>query len=131
MKTNIRILIIGLVCILIGTAVGFFTAGRITKQRIHKKVEMQEPPKFKLHLEEKLDLSTEQQEHFNTVFKEHMVRMRQMDQELFENRAAEFEKLFADLKTGLNKEQQDQLDNFEQRFKNRKHKRMPPHHNRE
>jgi hypothetical protein len=122
MKTNLRILLISLVCLVLGVAIGFFSAGRITKKRIHQKVEMQKPPKFKLRLEEKLDLTKEQQETFNSVFMEHMQRMRSMDKEMFDNRSKEFNNLFNALKNDLDSDQIQVIERFEERFKNRKHR---------
>ena len=105
MKTNLRIVIIGLICLTLGVVIGFFTAGRITKKRIHQKVEMQQPPRFKSILEEKLDLTPAQQDAFDSVFKEHMGRMQAMDKEMFEKRKSEFDALFSDLKQGLDEAQ--------------------------
>ncbi|MFT5724016.1 MAG: hypothetical protein ACI9JN_001133 [Bacteroidia bacterium] len=127
MKTNLRILTIGLICLIIGGAIGFFTAGRITKKRIHNKVEMQKPPKFKQRLEEKLDLTAAQQVKFNSVFMEHMNRMQTINKGMFEKRATEFELLFSDLKVGLDTDQIQKVKKFEKRFKNRKHRPNPPH----
>lgn len=127
MKTNVRIVIIGLICLTLGVVLGFFTAGRITKKRIHQKVEMQQPPRFKSILEEKLDLTTTQQEAFDNVFKEHMGRMLSLDKEMFEKRKLEFDALFSDLKQGLNEDQIKEVERLEERFKSRKHRPKPKH----
>lgn len=111
----------------LGVVIGFFSAGRITKKRIHDKVEMQRPPMFKTRLEEKLALTPAQQESFNNVFKEHMEKMHSMDEEMLIKRKAEFESLFSDLKQGLDSEQIEEINRFEQRFKSRKHRRKPQH----
>ena len=127
MKTNLRILLIGLICLTLGVVIGFFTAGRITKKRIHQKVEFQKPPKFKERLEEKLALNAEQQDAFNIVFKEHMDRMHQMNEEMSQERSAEFDKLFKALKTGLTPEQVKKIERFEERMKARKNRPRPQH----
>jgi len=127
MKTNLRIVIIGLICLTLGVVIGFFTAGRITKKRIHQKVEMQQPPRFKSILEDKLDLTPAQQDAFDNVFKEHMGRMQAMDKEMFEKRKAEFDALFSDLKQGLDEAQMKKLERFAERFKSRKHRPRPEH----
>ncbi len=127
MKTNLRILLIGVICLTLGVVIGFFAAGRITKKRIHQKVEFQKPPKFKERLEEKLSLTPEQQVTFNDVFNKHMNRMREMDQTMFQKRRVEFDTLFSELKLGLDEKQVKKVERFENRLKERKHRRIPPH----
>ncbi len=127
MKTNLRIVIIGLICLTLGVVIGFFTAGRITKKRIHQKVEMQQPPRFKSILEEKLDLTPAQQDAFDSVFKEHLGRMQAMDKEIFEKRKSEFDALFSDLKQGLDEDQLKKVEQFAERFKSRKNRPRPEH----
>ena len=127
MKTNLRILLIGTICLTLGVVIGFFAAGRITKKRIHQKVEFQKPPKFKERLEEKLSLTPEQQVTFNDVFNKHMNRMREMDQTMFQKRRVEFDTLFSELKLGLDEKQVKKVERFENRLKERKHRRRPPH----
>ncbi|MCO4818942.1 MAG: hypothetical protein KC517_04905 [Bacteroidetes bacterium] len=127
MKTNLRILLIGVICLTLGVVIGFFAAGRITKKRIHQKVEFQKPPKFKERLEEKLSLTPEQQVTFNDVFNKHMNRMREMDQTMFQKRRVEFDTLFSELKLGLDEKQVKKVERFENRLKERKHRRRPPH----
>ena len=127
MKTNLRIVIIALVCLTLGAVIGFFTAGRITKKRIHQKVEMQRPPMFKSVLEEKLELTSAQQEQFDIVFKEHMQRMHRLDEDMFTKRKTEIDTLFSELKQGLGTEQIEKLDRFANRFKSRNHRRNGQH----
>merc|ERR1711879_260764 len=117
MKTNVRIIVIGIICLVMGLAIGFFAAGRITKKRIHQKVELQQPPKFKQRLEEKLELTAEQQETFNSVFKAHMNRMREMDKQMFEKRRTEFDSLFTELTVGMSDKQIKKIERFETRLK--------------
>lgn len=126
MKTSLRITIIGVTCLVLGGIIGFFAAGRITKNRIHKKVEMQQPPKFKSRLEEKLALTPEQQEQFDSVFMAHMDRMKALDQDMFAHRKAEINQLFKELKKDLNEQQVKTIEKFESRFKSRKHRQKPP-----
>lgn len=127
MKTNLRILLIGIICLTLGVVIGFFTAGRITKKRIHQKVEFQKPPIFKKRLEEKLELTSEQQDAFNSVFKQHMGRMREMDKQMHQKRGAEFDSLFTDLKVGLSQDQVKIIERFAERMKARKDRPRPPH----
>jgi uncharacterized protein YneF (UPF0154 family) len=124
MKTRRLIITVGIVSLLLGVAIGFFTAGRITKRKIHRMVEMKKPPMFKYNLEDKLQLSPEQQEDFDRVFHEHMGRMRQIDQNARKQTVQEFEQLFNELNEGLDETQSKKLQRFKKRFIER-HKRAP------
>lgn len=128
MKLNTKILIISLVCLILGGLIGFFTAGRIVKKRIHNMVEYQRPPLFKEHLEHKLNLNDEQQLMFDRMFHDHMMRMKSIDQGTRAKRAEEFRKLFNELETALDESQKKDLEKFRLRLEAR-HKRrnfQPP-----
>ena len=124
MKTRRLIITVGLISLLLGIAIGFFTAGRITKRRIHRMVEMKKPPMLKERLEERLDLSTEQQEEFDRIFLDHMDRMRQIDRNMRKETIQEFEQLFNALDDELDESQSEKLEKFKKRFIER-HKRRP------
>lgn len=119
MKTKNKIIAFGLIGVLIGGFLGFFLAGRLTKKRIHQKVEMQRPPMFKNRLEEILELDDQQQMVYDSVFHSHMNRMRAIEDSVHVLRKAEFERLFTELKTGLSEEQVQKLDKFSNRMKKR------------
>ncbi len=124
MKTNGKIITIGLLCLILGSVIGFFIAGRITKKRIHQMVEMQRPPMFKHRLEDQLNLSNEQKLVFDETFEEHMGRMRGIDRGIRKHRDAEINRLFSEIEINLNAEQLTTLKNMRQRMgKREKHKR--------
>lgn len=123
MKTTNKIITIGTICLLVGGIIGFFTAGRLTKKRIHQMVEMQRPPMFKQRLEEKLELTDEQKLDFDKTFGEHMRRMKALDHQMHENRSAEFNQLFGELEKGLDQKQITTIKKFKERLTKRHQKR--------
>ena len=128
MKTRGKLITIALACLLIGGVVGFFAAGRVTKKKINRMVEMQRPPMFKMRLEERLDLDERQQRQFDSLFLNHMQRMRKIDRGVHEKRRAELKTLFLELRETLDDDQVPILEEFAERLKKRDKKRRKRHH---
>ncbi len=116
MKTSIRLISIGAICLLIGLVVGFFVSGRITKKRIHQKMEMQRPPAFKQKLLDKLELTDVQEVAFEKAFDNHMDRMRSLDDAMKKEREAEFKSFFSELREGMTESQKKEINQLEQRL---------------
>ncbi len=87
-------------------------------------VEMKKPPMFKDRLEERLNLTDEQQAEFDRIFLDHMDRMRKIDQGMRKQTLEEFEQLFNALNDELDDAQSQKLEKFKKRFIER-HKRHP------
>ncbi|MCB9262204.1 MAG: hypothetical protein H6607_07500 [Flavobacteriales bacterium] len=123
-----RILLIIISSLLLGAVIGFFVAGRLTKNRINQMVEHQRPPMFKNRLAEKLNLTEMQQQTFDSVFMEHVQRMKAIDASVRTQRDDEFDKLFGELEKGLDATQIQTLRKFKERREQRRNapKGRPP-----
>ena len=87
-------------------------------------VEMQRPPRFYRELRKELKLSSEEEVRFDSVFQEHIGKMKQLRRNERKLMKGEMEGLFQRLSEGLTPEQVEIIKSTENKLKQGHKKRM-------
>ncbi len=119
---NKKIIVLVIACLIIGFSLGIFVTRLATHKRIKHMIEMGNPPKFKDHLKEELNLSDEQSKTFELIFREHMNEVKEIRHADRQRMRSQMDSLFIKLGENLDEEQQEELRNFEANMR-RNHQR--------
>ncbi|MBK6610152.1 MAG: hypothetical protein IPI59_03365 [Sphingobacteriales bacterium] len=111
---KLRSLLVVLMAILVGFALGVFVAGRFLQAQVNEVVGLDENSSLPRKLAETLQLSPQQAEQVKPLAKTHHKAVRQMRRTFIQQREARFDSLMLQLQPILTETQQQKLNNFKQ-----------------